>query len=219
MNTVFYTKWLCQQIPLQSAAASVYRWKTMERECSSVWACHYSCPRCDHHFSICPQFVMPLNFSVVDRRDVFEPQISSSSSIFSSILLIALVFSLTSSVWDLEDLVGPFFLFVDAQPTLLLNNIYFANLDWRPAVQWQRHLWLKWTWKSFCPKESDFEKEIFRPVLCNMLHQGKRYLQGKPSFDKSKGSHTSPLRSAKSKRSHEANICQKNWYFGLISQL
>ena len=32
-----------------------------------------------------------------------------------------------------------------------------------------------------------------------MLHQGKRYLQGKPSFDKSKGSHTSPLRSAKPK--------------------
>jgi len=35
---------------------------------------------------------------VVDRRDVFEPQISSSSSIFSSFLLIALVFSLTSSM-------------------------------------------------------------------------------------------------------------------------
>merc|ERR1711936_1351082 len=35
---------------------------------------------------------------VVDRRDVFEPQISSSSSIFSSFLLIALVFSLTTSM-------------------------------------------------------------------------------------------------------------------------
>ena len=59
--------------------------------------------------------------------------------------------------------------------------------------------WLKWKWKSLCPKESDFEKEIFWPVLRNILHEGKRYLQGKPPLEKSKGSHTSPLRSAKPK--------------------
>jgi len=87
---------------------------------------------------------------------------------------------------------------------LLLDDTFVVNLGCSEEI-WR-------VTKDNCGESECGKAFVQKEVIWkyNILHEGKRYLQGKPSLEKSKGSHTSLLRSAKSKRSHEANICQKN---------